>query len=49
MENKEELLEYLRTNYSKPGHALYHAGPTTIHFIFGNSLTLISPDFLVDP
>ena len=38
MENKEELLQYLRTNYSKPGHALYHVGKDTIHFIFGNSL-----------
>ena len=38
MANKEELLEYLTTNFKKKGHPLYHAGIGTIYFIFDGNL-----------
>lgn len=40
MENKAELLQYLRTNYFKKGHSLYYSGISKINFIFNGSLSI---------
>ena len=40
MANKEELLQYLATNYFKVGHPLYYAGPGKINSIFEGSLKI---------
>ena len=39
MENKEELLQYLETNYFKPGHPLYYAGINIINSLFDGNLS----------
>ena len=40
MENKEELLQYLRTNYFKLGHPLYYSGISKIYFLFKGRLSI---------
>ena len=40
MENKAELLQYLRTNYFKHGHPLYYSGINKINLIFNGSLSI---------
>lgn len=39
MGSKEELLDYLKTNYFKKGHPLYYSGLNKINFIFDRSLS----------
>ena len=38
MENKEELLQYLETNWFIPGHPFYQAGVNIINFLFDGNL-----------
>lgn len=40
MENKEELLQYLRTNYFKLGHPLYYAGISKIYSLCKKRLSI---------
>ena len=39
MGSKEELLDYLKTNYFKKGHPLYYSGLNKINFIFDRKLS----------
>ena len=38
MANRQQYLDYLRDNYLKPGHILYHAGINKIYEIFKKKL-----------
>ena len=38
--NKEELLQYLRTNYFKEGHPLYYSGINKIYSLFKKKLSI---------
>ena len=47
MENKDELLQHLKTNYFKKGHPLYYSGINKINYLFdGNLSTEDIYDFL---
>ena len=39
MENKDELLQYLKTNYFKKGHPLFYAGINKINYLFDGNLS----------
>lgn len=40
MANKEELLQYLETNWFIPGHALYQGGVNVINSLFDGNLPI---------